>query len=904
MLEISREKPKKPRKPRGRFAGLGIGICVAALVLCALVGASWPWFLSVGFYGLFGVYTYAILFLTFFAGVSLYMSKKYSFNKRYMTCSIIMLCTVFTAIHLGVTAPRLSGAAFDAYLRYGFSYVTPGGAIFSIPSFVLWNMFAGGVGAGIALAAIFVVSAAFLLTFIVTRHGENKVIRKKAVPDVIDPNVVADAPGAIVNDNKDLADRLEQKYQELLQKQSRKNIDLQKSSLGLDRVAPRPVRNAPVYDSAVPLNELSPSPTALADNITKMSTEAALKFNAAIAPEPFPTQSYASEYGQKPNVITEFPGAFASPSYGQSTYKSEPQSPYASQSLDPTPAVFSESTKAMSPQSAASIFTEYELENSRETIDVAPTVRARNPKPVGGAAGGLGGVVGASQTALDGVMQSTKPKNYKPKRYTKPSIEMIRSESTDLSGYQNEARIKQDMLDAKLKEFSVNAKVTGFTVAPAITRFEITLGLGTRAADVYRLDDDFQVILGTTSIRMENVMGKNAIGIEVPNKTIGSVSIKDILQSKEWTQTKSPLCVALGKNINDEVVVGDIGSMPHLLIAGSTGSGKSVCINTILTSLIYRADPADVKLLLVDMKLVELAMYNEIPHMLIPNSIGEVQHAINALLWMQEEMRRRYKILQSQGLKHVSQYQALPAYVSGQLERMQYILMVIDEAADLIYTGKRAVEDAVKQLSALGRASGIHLILATQRPSVDVITAVIKANLPVRIGFKTVSRGDSMTIVNEIGCEKLVGRGDMLFSREGKIQRIQGAFIDDEEARRIMNFIRENNVCEFNGEVEDFILNGPPQAGGAAVGFGDGPAAARNQDPAFIPILRWLVRPENEKKIASIAGVQRQFSLGFGRAGRIMDQLTQMGYVSDDNGQKGRLVLITKEEVDQIYGAE
>jgi len=403
---------------------------------------------------------------------------------------------------------------------------------------------------------------------------------------------------------------------------------------------------------------------------------------------------------------------------------------------------------------------------------------------------------------------------------------------------------------------------------------------------------------------MENVPGKNAIGIEVPNKTIGRVSIRDIITSKDWATNKSPLAVAIGKNISDEVVIGDIGAMPHLLIAGSTGSGKSVCINTILTSLIYRADPADVKLLLVDVKLVELGMYNEIPHMLIPRSIGEVGQAINALKWMQEEMSRRYKILQGQGLKHISQYQSLPNYQNGQLERMPYILMVIDEAADLIYSGKREVEDAVKRLSALGRASGIHLILATQRPSVDVITSVIKANLPVRIGFKTVSRGDSQTIINEVGCDKLVGRGDMLFSKEGHIQRIQGAFIEDEEARRVMNFIRENNVCEFDPDLEDIILNGPPQTNNVANGFGDGPGAARNQDPTFVPILRWLVREENVKRMASIAGIQRQFSLGFGRAGRIIDQMTAAGYVSEDNGAKGRTVLISKEEVDNLYGAE
>jgi len=389
-------------------------------------------------------------------------------------------------------------------------------------------------------------------------------------------------------------------------------------------------------------------------------------------------------------------------------------------------------------------------------------------------------------------------------------------------------------------------------------------------------------------------------------KPLVACALRDILTSKEWAQNKHPLTIAIGKNVNDEVVIDNIGDMPHLLIAGSTGSGKSVGITTLLTSLVYRADPADVKLLLVDMKRVELAMFREIPHMLIPNSIEEVEHAINALKWMQDEMNRRYKVLQENGLKNLGQYHALPTYQNGTLERMPYIVMIIDEAADLIYSGKRAVEDAVKRLAALGRASGIHLVLATQRPSVDVITSVIKANLRVRIGFKTISQGDSQTIINTVGCEKLVGRGDMLFLNDkGRLQRVQGAFVKDEEARNIMNYIRENNTAEFNNEVEDYILNGPPQTkNNVANGFGDGGIGSRGEDPAFVPILRWLVRPENTKQIASIAGVQRQFSLGFGRAGRIIDQMTQMGYVSEDNGAKGRMVLITREEVENLYGAE
>jgi DNA segregation ATPase FtsK/SpoIIIE-like protein len=871
MLDISPELKRgklvqKHAKIASKWGSLGLFLCIFSLILGAISAFMTPYFVACVVYGLFGVYAFALLFLTFFAGISLKFSRRYGVNLGYIICSSIMLGSLLCAIHIIATRVELGAFDFGKYIDYAFENITPGGALFAVPSFVLWNIFAGAVGAAIVLSATFLISAAFLTTFIVTKHGENRVIHKK--PQSGATGQMAGFKQGFDGGQKELNKQMEQKYQELLQKQSRTALNAQKSRLGLDKL---PINTVPNNAAAA----IKPNPNT-AEEINQMSTIAAQKFNAGLM--------YSAP--QTANITASAGSAAQIEEYNT------PWSPPTQSNVFNTPA---QKGDTYTPE-VENMLTEYKIADEAEPIAFSATTRARQR--------GQNNVAG--QTSFGEVMENTKAKKaYKPHRYVRPTIDMIKTESTDLTSFHTEAAIKQGMLDQKLQEFNVNAKVTGYTVAPAITRFEVSLGTGTRANDVYRLESDFQVILGTTNIRMENVNGKNAIGIEVPNKSIGCVSIVDILKSRDWLNNKSPLAVAIGKNINDEIVVGDIGTMPHLLVAGSTGSGKSVCINTILTSLIYRTDPADLKLLLVDMKLVELGMYNEIPHMLIPHSIGEVQHAINALKWMQDEMQRRYKKLQEHGLKHVSQYQALPAYQSGQIERMPYILMVIDEAADLIYSGKRDVEDAVKRLAALGRASGIHLILATQRPSVDVITAVIKANLPVRIGFKTISNGDSRTIINEIGCEKLVGRGDMLFSREGKIMRIQGAYIDDEEARRIMNFIRENNKCEFDTDVEDYILNGPPLANvGAAGGFGDGPSGARNQDPAFLPILRWLVRDENTERKASIAGVQRTFSLGFGRAGRIIDQMTQLGYVSEDNGQKGRMVIITKEEVDNLYGPE
>jgi S-DNA-T family DNA segregation ATPase FtsK/SpoIIIE len=575
------------------------------------------------------------------------------------------------------------------------------------------------------------------------------------------------------------------------------------------------------------------------------------------APQPQPYNSF-SQYAQPMQPLPPTP--LQQPTYSQTpTFFNQPKSP-----ITPVP--------------------EYGFD-----INTAPVPRARVR-------------AGAEQM---GMPISTAPKVYIPRQYIKPTIDLIRTESSDLNEFRADAMDKQRLLDIKLKEFGVNAKVTSFTVAPAVTRFEVQLGSVTRVSQVEQLSKDIAYVLGSPNVRMEStIAGKSAIGIEVPNASVGKVSIKDIILSREFQQHKSPLAVAIGKNLNDEAVIGDISSMPHLLIAGSTNSGKSVCINTILTSLLFRAHPDEVKLLLVDMKRVELNIYNDIPHMLIPRTIKDVTQVINALKWLETEMRRRYDVLESNSVNNIGLYHALPAYVKGTLERMPYIVMVIDEAADLIAKGKKEVEESIKSLSSLARACGIHIILATQRPSVDVITSVIKTNFTVRIAFKVSSRFDSVTIINNAGAEKLVGRGDMLFLKEGADQRVQGAFIEREETSRIMNFIRENNESDYDPQIEDIILNGPPNDNNAANGFGDadGIRPQREQDPYFVPVLKWLVRDDNIARIASISGMQRQFGVGFARAGKIMDQLAAAGYVSSANGTKTREVLVTREQVESIYG--
>ena len=853
--KIERAKVTRPKRTSNKWGYL---ICGAALLVMAVVMFKIPPIVARAITGTLGVYVYAVCFLVFNAGVAVRLRKRYKLNKRYVIWSVVMLFAVFASVHLAFTKNALATMQFGEYLKsmYTTNNTTPGGIIFAVPTAMLYLLCDGPVGSFIILGILFIIAAAFLTTYIVATIGENKVIKKHLAPFPED-----NVPAEVEQRPREIREVLDAKYQELLLKQGRTRHDAQKSELGLDTV-PLAAQPKPIYDSAVPLSQMTPEVPSAAAAVTGWSTEAATQLNSGMN-----QQGLFGEWGQN-----------STPYQPQPAYNQYPQpTPYQPQ------AVFNQYAPPAPVQTA--------YKNPDEEYKVT-TARDR----------GRHRQADYSQQEF----QDLPPKKtYKPRRYVKPTPDLIRTESTNLTDFHIDAAAKQQMLDSKLKEFNINAKVTSFTVAPAVTRFEIQLGLGTRANGVYALEPDFQYVLGTTEIRMENVPGKNAIGIEVPNKKVGCVSVKDIIVSREFQNHKSPLAVALGKNLNDEIIVGDITTMPHLLIAGSTGSGKSVCINAILTSLLYRAHPDEVKLLLVDMKRVELNMYNEIPHMLIPRAIADVPQVINALKWMQTEMTRRYSILESNRFNHISQFHAQASYQNGQLERMPYIIMVIDEAADLIHNGKKEVEDAIKRLSALARACGIHIVLATQRPSVDVITAVIKTNFPVRVAFKVNSRGDSTTIINTSGAEKLVGRGDMLFSKEGNVQRVQGAFIEIEEARRVMNFIRDNNTADFDTELEDIILNGIPDNNNAATGFGDADnRRSATADPVFVSVVRWLVRDDNFTRTASISSMQRQFSLGFSRAGKIMDQLTASGYVSASNGSKVRDVIVTRDDIDRIYGNE
>ena len=448
-------------------------------------------------------------------------------------------------------------------------------------------------------------------------------------------------------------------------------------------------------------------------------------------------------------------------------------------------------------------------------------------------------------------------------------------------------------LQKTLYSFGVSAKVENVSVGPAITRYELKPAEGVRVSKIANLSDDIALNLAAESIRIEApIPGKQAVGIEVPNKEKEVVPLRDIIDTDKFREAKSKLSFALGKDVAGEEVVTDISKMPHVLIAGSTGSGKSVCINTLITSIIYKAKPSEVKLVMVDPKVVELSVYNGIPHLLIP-VVTDPKKAAGALAWAVQEMVNRYSLFAEKGVRDIKGYNEILGETG---EKLPQIVIIIDELADLMMVAAKDVEDAICRLAQMARAAGMHLVIATQRPSVDVITGIIKANIPSRIAFAVSSQVDSRTILDMIGAEKLLGKGDMLFYPSGaaKPTRIQGAFVSDKEVENIVDFLKNNGEVTYN---ED-ILESIEKANKSDKELEEDPDD--DTDPFLMDAIDTVV----ETGQASTSFIQRRFKVGYARAGRIMDQMEQRGVISGYEGSKPRQVLWSKETLAELKMAK
>lgn len=504
-----------------------------------------------------------------------------------------------------------------------------------------------------------------------------------------------------------------------------------------------------------------------------------------------------------------------------------------------------------------------------------------------------------SATEIEKEMEQTAPSaaGIPPQEYVFPPVSLLtKGENTqgDSRKHLQETAVK---LQQTLKNFGVNVTITDVSCGPSVTRYEMQPEMGVKVSKIVNLADDIKLNLAAADIRIEApIPGKAAVGIEVPNKENVMVRFRDMIESTEFKNHKSNICFTAGKDIGGNTVVADIAKMPHLLIAGATGSGKSVCINTIIMSLLYKANPEDVKLILIDPKVVELSVYNGIPHLFIP-VVTDPKKAAGALHWAVAEMTERYQKFaeyQVRDLKGYNQKVEAIADVEDETkpQKLPQIVIIVDELADLMMVAPGDVEDAICRLAQLARAAGIHLIIATQRPSVDVITGLIKANMPSRIAFSVSSGVDSRTILDMNGAEKLLGNGDMLFYPQGyqKPLRVQGPFVSDTEVEAVVDFLKKQSTVVYNTEIEEKMNS-------ASVGSGsfNGAGSGDERDAYFVDAGKFVI----EKDKGSIGMLQRMFKIGFNRAARIMDQLEEAGVVGPEEGTKPRKILMSMSEFEE-----
>lgn len=601
-------------------------------------------------------------------------------------------------------------------------------------------------------------------------------------------------------------------------------------------------------------------------------------FTDIAAPEPVEIPVQSTPESPMPEPIP-----FEEPVY-EPVFEPEPEPEYASEPELPMPPSFTIEYSEETHQPA-------EVYAPEESDDIpeppAPVMPAPQPAPRPQPAP----VPTSQQAAAPQDTQAVAPAVPPEPVYQIPKVEEILDKHPHVrnAALEQEIADKAQALSRTLENFKVKATILNACHGPAITRYELEPAPGVKVSKITNLADDLALALAAFSVRIEPIPGKSAIGIEVPNRELEGVVLRDVLEDPAFNSAKSKLTVGLGKDVSGKAIFADLAKMPHLLIAGATGSGKSVCVNTLITSILFKASPEEVKFILIDPKMVELSNYNGIPHLMVP-VVTDMRKAASVLNWAVQEMEKRYGKFAEHGVRNIEGFNnKLPD------DKMPSIVLIIDELADLMMVAPHDVEDAICRIAQKARAAGIHLVLATQRPSVNVITGIIKANIPSRISFAVSSQVDSRTILDMSGAEKLLGKGDMLFYPVGssKPQRVQGAFISDEEVDRLLEFIRgQGQEVEPNEEIINFTEQAAQEAedkeGGKGRGNSDGPAMDE-----YLPKAVELIMQTGQ---ASTSSIQRRFRIGYTRAARLIDTMEELGIVGPNIGSKPREILMTEAE--------
>lgn len=512
----------------------------------------------------------------------------------------------------------------------------------------------------------------------------------------------------------------------------------------------------------------------------------------------------------------------------------------------------------------------------------------------------------AAQSAAEVAQEIAQTESLEKPVYCFPPIELLRSAGAGTADGTQEMRENTKRLNETLASFKIEAHISNVTRGPSVTRYEVELEKGVRLNKLTSMADDIALSLGASGVRIAPVPGKiSVVGIEVPNLSVTTVSLREVISSGEFIRAKSKSSFAVGKDIGGSCIVGNIAKLPHMLIAGTTGSGKSVCMNSIIISLLYKAGPDDVKLIMVDPKMVELGIYNGIPHLLIP-VVTDPKKAAGSLQWAVTEMMRRYRTMSDAGVRDLDSYNSMVDGEELDGEHLPQIVVIIDELADLMLVAAKEVEESICRIAQMGRAAGIHLIIATQRPSADVITGLMKANIPSRIAFAVASAMESRIILDTVGAEKLVGKGDMLFAPigSGKPVRVQGCFVSDGEVETVTSFVKEHFTNSYDQQVMEEIDKKAAQTGTRSA-----PPTASDPDPSpaetqWDEMLPAAVEVILETKQASVSMLQRRLKLGYARAARIVDEMEERGIVGPFMGSKPRQILITKEQWEQMKSGQ
>ncbi len=503
----------------------------------------------------------------------------------------------------------------------------------------------------------------------------------------------------------------------------------------------------------------------------------------------------------------------------------------------------------------------------------------------------------AEKSATEVANQIAAAESEEKPAYCFPPIDLLKSSAQGAADGTLEMRENTRRLNETLASFRIEARVINVTRGPSVTRYDVELSKGTRLSKLTTAADDIALSLGATGVRIAAVPGKiSVVGIEVPNRTVTTVSLRDVIDSQEFVKSKSKSSFSVGKDISGNCIVGNIARLPHMLIAGTTGSGKSVCMNSIIISLLYKASPDDVKLIMVDPKMVELGIYNGIPHLLIP-VVTDPKKAAGSLQWAVTEMMRRYKSMSDAGVRDIESFNSIIDSHAIEGKKLPQVVVIIDELADLMLVAAKEVEESICRIAQMGRAAGIHLVIATQRPSADVITGLMKANIPSRIAFAVASAMESRIILDTQGAEKLVGKGDMLYAPigNGKPKRVQGCFVSDSEVEAVASYVKNNYVTNYDQQVMEEIERKAAQAGNKGSVASDEVSAneAELDGDEMLPAAVDVILETGQ---ASVSMLQRRLKLGYARAARIVDEMEEKGIVGPFVGSKPRAILVTKEQ--------